>query len=213
MGLDKHAVRKRIIKLRHEIITKYAALIGLFATEAWFLWNPKGWVFGWEPIVCFVGLLGAYISFDIKCREKNKKKTVSTHKVEGKISPPWNEQKNDGQLKSINLSLEEYFQRIESLKNRFLEKTEFIDSIKGTQVSWQATVSNVTRSHGGKVTICLRSLSGNLHMLALAHLPQEFETKAFSLREGDNVLIEGILTTETAGIPDIEANSLKVFTT
>ena len=228
--------------MRHEIITKHATLIGLFATEAWFLWNPNGWVFEWEPIVCFVVLLGTYISLYIKCREKNEKETVSNHsagisepinfesdnaeqksvieipkkgsQTDGKVLPPLEPtQKKDSQLKSANLSLEEYCQRMESLEDRFLEKTEFIESIKGAQVSWQAIVEGVSGSHNGKVTITLGSLNEVFYVKVFAYLPQEFETKTFSLRKGDKVVVEGILGLDTPRMPDIKANSLKVLTT
>lgn len=228
--------------MRHEIIAKYAALIGLLATEAWFLWNPNGWIFEWEPIVCFVGLLGAYISLDIKCREKDEKETASIHSVgvsepkgfdsdnsEQKTvitMPPQGSQANgkalkllepaqekDIKLKPANLSLEEYFRRIKTLEDRFLEKAEFVESIKGTQVSWKAIVDSVGRSHSGTVTISLSSLSKDLFAIVCAHLPQEFETKAFSLRKGDKVIVEGILKLDAINMPDIEATSLKVVTT
>jgi len=208
--------------LRHKIIVKHATLIGLFATEAWFLWNPNGWVFEWEPIVSFVGLFGAYVSLDIKRREKDRKETVQNpimempgkgNQVEEKVLPHLESvEKKDIQLKSSNISLEEYFQRRKALEDRFLEKTEFIESLNGSHVSWKATVESVDSGYAEKTTLTLMSLSADLFAAIFAHLPPEFKTKAFSLRKGDKVIVEGILDLSAPMSPRIEADSLNVFT-
>jgi len=207
--------------LRHEIILKYATLTGMLLSEAWFLWNPKGWTFGWEPIVCFVGLLGFYLSLDVKYREKDRKKTVSLQPTDVSeslaIKPDKSKQKSiekkDIQLKSSNMSLGEYFHRLKALKNRFLEKTEFIESINGSHVSWKATVKSVSRDNDSGIVLHLKPLETDLVVLyVVAQLPPEFETKAFSLRKGDKVIVEGILNLYLEQIPMIKTDSLNVFT-
>jgi len=40
---------------------------------AWFLWNPDGWKFEWEPIVAFIGLFGSYIVVDLKSHSSTQK--------------------------------------------------------------------------------------------------------------------------------------------
>jgi len=50
-------------------------LLSMIATVAWFLWNPSGWKFEWEPIVVFLGLLGTYVVIDVKHTDKDKKES------------------------------------------------------------------------------------------------------------------------------------------
>lgn len=64
--------------MKQNIISKYAVLLGILGTEAWFLWNPKDRKFEWEPIVCFISLLGTYIALDLKGRESNELHTRSS---------------------------------------------------------------------------------------------------------------------------------------
>lgn len=40
---------------------------------AWFLWNPDGWKFEWEPLVVFITLFGSYMALDIKKSKEPQK--------------------------------------------------------------------------------------------------------------------------------------------
>jgi hypothetical protein len=45
-------------------------MISMLGSLTWFLWNPKGWSFEWEPIITFLGLLVAYITLDVKTQNE-----------------------------------------------------------------------------------------------------------------------------------------------
>jgi len=40
---------------------KAFSLSAMLATVTWFFWNPKGWIFQWEPIVVFLFALAGFV--------------------------------------------------------------------------------------------------------------------------------------------------------
>lgn len=46
-------------------IAKYLTMLGMLFNVAWFLWNPDGWIFEWEPIVVFTLTLAGFIAADV----------------------------------------------------------------------------------------------------------------------------------------------------
>lgn len=59
--------------MKKDTIYKYSILVSMLGCLAWFLWNPDGWKFEWEPIVVFIGLFGSYIAVDIKSHGSSQK--------------------------------------------------------------------------------------------------------------------------------------------
>lgn len=49
---------------------KYLTILGMLFNVAWFLWNPEGWEFEWEPIVAFTLTFAGFIAADIHDRPK-----------------------------------------------------------------------------------------------------------------------------------------------
>jgi len=46
------------------VVLKTLAFLGVLGAEAWFLWNPDGWNFEWEPLLAFGGALAALLGFE-----------------------------------------------------------------------------------------------------------------------------------------------------
>ncbi|AQT58895.1 hypothetical protein [Cellvibrio sp. PSBB023] len=51
-------------------LAKYLTILGMLFNVAWFLWNPEGWKFEWEPIVAFTLTLAGFIAADIHDKPK-----------------------------------------------------------------------------------------------------------------------------------------------
>lgn len=41
---------------------RHGAMLLLLCAEAWFLWNPEGWTFQWEPLIAVLAGIGAVVS-------------------------------------------------------------------------------------------------------------------------------------------------------
>ncbi|WP_300671538.1 hypothetical protein [Desulfoluna sp.] len=54
------------------MIAKYLTISGMIATVAWFLWNPVGWVFEWEPIVAFIMSLAGFVTTEYQDYKSKK---------------------------------------------------------------------------------------------------------------------------------------------
>ncbi len=108
------------------------------------------------------------------------------------------------------ISLEEYFTRLDHLRDRFLQRQEFITSLVGREVSWQGYVAAVSEK-GGRLSLNLTTAPGSRAMV-FVWLPTNFRTQVFSLRPGDLVLVHGILSLDTPSMPDLEGRELTLVT-
>lgn len=53
-------------------LAKYLTILGMLFTVAWFLWNPEGWSFEWEPLVAFTLTLAGFIASEIHDKAKDQ---------------------------------------------------------------------------------------------------------------------------------------------
>jgi hypothetical protein len=184
-------------------LSKIVELLEHYPT--WFRWSIAAWVlFGALILVGFLTLRqpkqGTPSMPDLPPREplqsiitlKPSKEQVSTE------VPP----------RSQAPTFEEYFDRMQSLTERFLERQEFINSVSGMTVAWEGIVDQVTEKPGQTPRLTIEPSGKKGLKLALVTLPKELRTKAFSLRKGDTVLVVGKLTLDTPNFPDIEATEL-----
>jgi hypothetical protein len=54
-------------------ISKYLSIVAMLGCLAWFLWNPDGWKFEWEPLVCFIISFSTYITADMTSYNSSQK--------------------------------------------------------------------------------------------------------------------------------------------
>lgn len=62
-------------------IAKYLTILGMLFNVAWFLWNPEGWVFEWEPIVAFTLTLAGFITADVYDKPLHASASVNSNDV------------------------------------------------------------------------------------------------------------------------------------
>ena len=108
------------------------------------------------------------------------------------------------------ISLEEYFTRLDELSDRFLQRQEFINSMSGREVSWQGYVNRASE-RGSLLSLHIITAPGS-HRGVLVWLPEKFRTQLFSLRLGDLVRVHGTLELNTPSIPDLRGRELTVVT-
>lgn len=109
-----------------------------------------------------------------------------------------------------SITLAEYFQRIDELEDRFLEKREFLESLNGKLVLWRGYVYNVnTLSYKIGLMMSLDSTFANLNG-AYVVFDKSWKTKLYSLQKGDFVEIEGVYKLGTASLPTIHGVNLTV---
>ncbi|WP_372524014.1 hypothetical protein [Sulfuricaulis sp.] len=113
------------------------------------------------------------------------------------------------QVNHSGLSLEEYFSTLDRLKERFLEKEEFVQQLQRTRVTWIGYVDSVKGAPGKQLSINL-AVKPDSPRTCFVWFAEEFRTKLFSLRKGDKVIISGIYDTGTPSIPDIQADSIRL---
>lgn len=106
------------------------------------------------------------------------------------------------------ISLEEYFTRLDQLRDRFLQRQEFIDSLSGREVSWQGYVDRVSEK-AGSLSLYITAAQG-LPAGVFVWLPARFRTQVFSLQPGDLVRVNGTLTLRTPNAPDLDGRELTV---
>ena len=105
----------------------------------------------------------------------------------------------------------EYFDRLASLSERFLECAEFVHNLDGTRVTWEGYVKGVSgRPDRDQVFLRLTPEVDSMRT-AFVRFPDEFRTKLFSLRKGDRVVIVGVLKLSTPNMPDVEGESIELL--
>lgn len=129
--------------------------------------------------------------------------SYSDHQAKAIIDP-----KNVESMEVV-LTIQDYFSSLEKLRDRFLEKDEFIHGLQGKRVTWIGYVDSVAGAERTTITLVIVESKNSLKR-AFVHFPQKFKAKLFSLRKGDKVIISGVYRTGTPNIPDIEADSIRV---
>lgn len=96
----------------------------------------------------------------------------------------------------ITSTATEYFATLQSLEERFHERQEFVNKHRDAIVEWQGVLDNVSEDSRGTPSVHL-TLSVHAGVgfgkTFSVQLPISMRTKAFSLRQGDLVVVRGRL--------------------
>jgi len=101
----------------------------------------------------------------------------------------------EGQERAVDLSFVDYLETSDRLADRFFEREEFHKGLIGTRIKWEGIVSDVISRPEREVIAVIISppeefgRSGR----ALFSFPESLQTKLFSLRKDDTVIVEGIV--------------------
>jgi hypothetical protein len=108
------------------------------------------------------------------------------------------------------ISAHDYFTRLGSLEERFLQRQEFVNSLAGREVTWEGYVDRVTNSEG-EVLLGLTQTRDNQKPYFYVYFPTRFQTQVYSLHKGDLVRVTGVLDTRIPSAPNInKASELKI---
>lgn len=130
-------------------------------------------------------------------------KTVKKEKNEG--------QKVRTEVVIESLSFEEYYKKIDDLKDRFFEKEEFIKELKGKKVIWEGYVSRVSSNEDGSMTLTFKVVKDETFNFALVDFEKNWKTKLFSLRKNDKIKVHAIFKEEKIRSPWLEGISLELL--
>lgn len=107
------------------------------------------------------------------------------------------------------LSLESYYKRLDALEGRFLQRHEFITSMKGKTVTWDGFVHEVSE-HSSGVVVALKRRMADKSADVVAFFPLDFRVRAYSLQNKDHVRVKGTFSSDSS-FPTINAAELLVL--
>ncbi len=127
--------------------------------------------------------------------------------VTGERSPTGNDKQP---MKEFQVSLIEYFSKIGSFGDRFLEREEFLAELKGTEVVWKGYIFDIQKIEDNAILLTINSptLEG-IPDLATFTFTSDMDTKLFSLRKGDFVLVRGVFSSPNVLHPVLEGLSIE----
>ena len=91
-----------------------------------------------------------------------------------------------------DLTAAEFFHTFHDLEDRFHEQEEFTNRLHGHRICWSGIVNSVS-TNANDVCIQLRSSEGMIYNIFHVTIPMELRTKAYALRKGDVILVNGTL--------------------
>jgi len=84
-------------------------------------------------------------------------------------------------------SAEEYFEMLDKLSDRFAEKANYIERVRGTMITWVCVVVESSKSYGGKGTIWLRTRDKDIANVIYLEVTRSCLTRALALQKGDYI--------------------------
>ena len=97
---------------------------------------------------------------------------------------------------SQGVTLEQLEEQYAKLKGRFGDQEALIEQYEGTAVAWKVAVHRVSSVAGLKtIHLSFKPTNPNLdyHLCTFARFPDSKRDRLFQLRQGDTVVIEGVL--------------------
>lgn len=119
--------------------------------------------------------------------------------------------KKSNDLKQMDqdaVSLDEYFDSLNKLTDRFREKEKLREEMQGRRVIFIGKVDNVT-SRRETTHISLYSLREGVHQAVFADLPDSHKLDAFSLQKGDVIEVIGQVDTTSRSFTTIKADNFR----
>jgi hypothetical protein len=105
--------------------------------------------------------------------------------------------------------MQQYFEKLDVLRLRYLERDDFVRGLVGKPILWRGFVGAVTRRAPDPVHVFVRVGKDERELRGtLVTFEPSWETKLYSLREGDLVQIEGKYEGETPTMPSIRGVNL-----
>lgn len=110
---------------------------------------------------------------------------------------------------TIEMSFLEYLSKFDELKDRFLEKDEFIESMRGNVVNWEGYVTQVRKSYNDGIAVTLDVDEKMTGRRIFVHFTPSLKTKAYSLRSGDKIRFVGKIVGGPPTKLEMESNHLE----
>lgn len=112
--------------------------------------------------------------------QPQKKEQVLVSKAEHKTS-----------MQTASITLAQYFETYEKIKNRFFESDQFVEELRNKTVSWCGYVVTVQKSYQNGVAVTLDVNEDLTGKMVFVHFPENLATKAYALQQRDYVEFTG----------------------
>lgn len=107
-------------------------------------------------------------------------------------------------------SAEEYFETLDKLKGRFAEKSNYIEIVKGSEITWVCVVVEASRSSDNTGSITLRTRDTNIVSAVYLNVPNSCLLRALSLRTGDYIRFTCKLDNGISCAPHLKADDFEL---
>lgn len=107
-------------------------------------------------------------------------------------------------------SAEEYFETLDKLRNRFAEKSNYIESVKGSEITWVCVVVEASRSGDNTGSITLRTRDNNIVNTVFLNVPNSSLPRALSLQPGDYIRFTCKLDNGISCAPHLKADDFEL---
>ncbi len=109
------------------------------------------------------------------------------------------------------MTIEQFHDKKDSLRNRFAEENHFLDSIVGKTLDWTVSVSGVS-AIADRIHVSFYAPGPRSRQIGGVTVNRQFETRLMALGEGELIRIQGTILTASGGEVMIDGSDFEVVT-